>query len=281
MARTAYAKAMMALAGSNDGRLEAAFACVRREDFLGPGPWPVFAGTNHYIPTPDANPAHLYADILIGIIPERGLNNGQPSWHAFLLAQAKPAPGEHVVHIGAGTGYYTAIMAEMVGPSGRVTGIEFDTALASRARTNLARYENVAIIAGDGSTAPFDAANVIYVNAGATRPADAWLDRLAEGGRLLVPLTTAEGFGLADDGNFAARGAVFLIDRHADTFGAKWISPVAVFPCAGARDKASEQALARALQAGRWGEVTRLYRHDNIPDESAFLKAPGWCLAYN
>ncbi len=277
--RAAYAKQVTA--DAPDTAVEAAFARVAREDFLGAGPWPIFAGMNHYVPTPDADAAHLYDDILVGIIPERGLNNGQPSWHAFLLAQAKPAPGEHIVHVGAGTGYYTAVMAEMVGPSGRVTGIEFDAGLASRACTNLARYKNVEIVAGDGSTAPFDAANVIYVNAGATRPADAWLDRLAEGGRLLVPLTTAEGFGLADDGNFATRGAVFLIDRRGETFGAKWISPVAVFPCAGARDKASEQALARALRTGRWGEVTRLYRQDDIPDERAFLKARGWCLAYN
>ncbi len=276
--RAAYAKKMTE--GAPDAAVEAAFARVPREDFLGAGPWPVLTGMGQYVPTNNADPAHLYADILIGIVPKRGLNNGQPSWHAFLLAHAKPAPGEHIVHIGTGSGYYTAIMAEMVGPSGRVTGIEFDADLASRAKSNLARYGNATIVAGDGATAPFDAADVIYVNAGATRPADTWLDRLADGGRLLVPLTTEEGFTLADDCNFAARGAVFLIQRQGDAFHARWISPVAVFPCAGARDKVSEQALSKALKTGRWQEVTRLYRHDDIPDDRAFLKAPGWCLAY-
>jgi protein-L-isoaspartate(D-aspartate) O-methyltransferase len=234
-----------------------------------------------YVQTQDADPAHLYHDILIGIVPERGLNNGEPSWHAFLLAHAKPASGEHIVHIGTGSGYYTAIMAEMVGPTGRVTGIEFDPELAARTKKNLARYANTMITAGDGAIASFDAANVIYVNAGATKPADTWLDQLADGGRLLVPLTTAKGFSLSDDRAFALHGAVFLIERRGEDFFARWISPVAVFPCAGARDDASEQALARALQTGRWADVTRLYRHNDIPDERAFLKAPGWCLAYN
>ncbi len=103
----------------------------------------------------------------------------------------------------AGVGYYTAIMAELVGPSGRVTGIEFDPELAARAKANFAGRPNVEILAGDGATVPFDPADVIYVNAGATRPAPAWLDRLKEGGRLVLPLTTAKGFGAnrpAEDG---------------------------------------------------------------------------------
>ncbi len=265
-----------------DASVEAAFAKVPRESFLDPGPWPIVAGIGRYALSPDADPVHIYADNLIGIVPARGLNNGQPSLHAFLLVHAKPAKGEHVVHIGTGWGYYTAIMAEMVGPSGRVTGIEFDPDLASRARANLAPYPNVEIVAGDGAVAPFAAADVIYVNAGATRPAKTWLDRLTDGGRLVLPLTTAEGFTVPNDGNAAAvRGSIFLITRRAGAYDAKWISPVAIFPCAGARDPSSERALAKALAAGRWQDVTRLYRDpDNIPDERCFLKGDGWCLAY-
>jgi hypothetical protein len=58
------------------------------------------------------------------------LNNGQPWLHAKLIAAATPRPGEHAVHIGAGLGYYTAILAHMVGESGQVTAIEFDGSLA-------------------------------------------------------------------------------------------------------------------------------------------------------
>ena len=92
-----------------------------------------------------------------------------------------------MVQVGTGTGYYTAILAHLVGPSGRVTGIEYDGSLAARARVTLAPCANVAVIEGDGTQVPFDAADVIYVNAGCTRPATRWLDGLADGGRLIMP----------------------------------------------------------------------------------------------
>lgn len=90
----------------DDARVEAAFAAVRREHFLGPGPWPMLRWPRRYVPTPSGDPVYLYQDALFGIIPERGLNNGQPWLHAKLIAAAAPLPGEHV---GAGAGYYTAI----------------------------------------------------------------------------------------------------------------------------------------------------------------------------
>jgi hypothetical protein len=108
--RAAYAKQILAAAGVvNDPRLEAALGTIRREDFLGPGPWPIMRWfrDRDYVTTPDADPVYLYTDDLVGILPERHLNNGQPSLHAHLIHQASPAAGEHVVHIGTGTGYYT------------------------------------------------------------------------------------------------------------------------------------------------------------------------------
>ena len=149
--RRAYAREMMATAGVSDPRVETAFAELRREDFLGPGPWLVVGSLGDYNPTPSADPAFLYLDRVVGILPERHLNNGQPSLHAKLIAEASPQAGEHVVHIGAGTGCYTAIMAHLVGPSGKVTGIELDPGLAERARDNLSSYPDVDVAAG---TAP-------------------------------------------------------------------------------------------------------------------------------
>ena len=49
-----------------------------------------------YRATPDPDPVYLYTDDVIGILPERNLNNGQPSLHAALIAAAAPQPGEHV-----------------------------------------------------------------------------------------------------------------------------------------------------------------------------------------
>src|SRR5215469_9196341 len=188
--RRAFAKQVLAAVGVVNRQLEDAFASVKREDFLGPGPWQIFRWGQVYRQTPNADPVYLYTDDLVALIAERRINNGQPQLHAHLLNQASPAPGEHVVHIGTGSGYYTAIMAHMVGPEGRVTGIEFEPELAARARTNFGSWPNVRIIEGDGANASFDVADVIYVNAGATQPAAPWLDRLNDKGRLILPLTT-------------------------------------------------------------------------------------------
>ena len=127
-------------------------------------------------------------------------------------------PGDHVVHVGIGTGYYTAILAHLVGPSGKVTAIEVDPGLAARAQANLAAFANVRVLQGDGATVPFDAADAIYVNAGVTRPADAWLDGLTEGGRLIVPLTSDKGFQLDEPpAPIERRGAFFRIERRAQS----------------------------------------------------------------
>src|SRR5215472_8022521 len=112
--RRAYAKHVLANVGVDDARVEAAFAAVRREHFLGPGPWPMPRWSRPDVPTPSDDPVYLYQDALVGIAPERNLNNGQPSLHTLLIAASAPQPGEHVVHIGAGVGYYTAILAHMV-----------------------------------------------------------------------------------------------------------------------------------------------------------------------
>ena len=279
--RAAYARQILAAARVEDPRLEAAFGAIPREDFLGPGPWPMLRWQGEYVQTPDADPVYLYTDNLVGILPERRLNNGQPSLHANLIHRAAPAAGAHVVHVGTGSGYYTAILAHLAGPSGRVTGIEYDSDLAARTKANLAPYPTVNIVEGDGASVSFDAADVIYVNAGCTRPAENWLDRLAEGGRLILPMTSDKGFGAGAPERMASAGAVFRIERRGYDYFASRISGVAIFPCAGSRDEVSERALSEAFEKGGWEKVTRLYRDREIPDERCWVRGPGWCLAYD
>lgn len=276
--RRAYAKGTLANAGVEYDALEDAFARVRREDFLPPGPWSILLPSGGYRLTPSTDPVHLYTDDLVGILPERQINNGQPTLHAELLSLARISAGDHVVHVGAGAGYYSAIMAELAGSAGRVTAIEFDPGLSEMAKRNLASWANVGVLNGDGSLVAFDPADVIYVNAGATRPADHWLDRLKTGGRLMLPLTTNEGFGSyrADQ----RRGGVFRIVNSDDGYLARWVSPVAIFPCAGMRDEVSEHALALAFERGGWERITRLFRGDDMPEDRCWVRAPGWCLAY-
>jgi protein-L-isoaspartate(D-aspartate) O-methyltransferase len=276
--RRAYAKQILAEVGVPDPRVEAAFATVRREQFLGPGPWPILRWMRGYVSTPSADPVYLYTNHVIGILPERNLNNGEPSLHAHLIASASLQTGEHVVHIGAGVGSYTAILAELVGHSGSVTAIELDRGLAERAKTNFSQYPNVQVVQGNGTLVSFEPADVIYVNAGATRPVDAWLDGLKDGGRLILPLTTLPA---RERGEIQRRGGVFRIERWGSEFFALWISWIAIFPCEGARDAASEAALAEAFDKGGWERVTRLYRHNDIPEEYCWLRAPGWCLTYD
>jgi protein-L-isoaspartate(D-aspartate) O-methyltransferase len=277
--RAAYAKQILAAATVNNPRLAAAFAAIPREDFLGPGPWLIWRWVR-YVATPDADPVYLYTNDLVALVSERYLNNGQPSLHAYLMHQAAPVASEHVVHVGTGAGYYTAILAHLVGPSGRVTGIEYDPGLAAKARVCLAPYRNVRIMEGDGAQVPFDAADIIYVNAGCTRPAARWLDGLADGGRLILPMTSDKGVGgLAE--RIERAGAVFRIRRTGAEYHASWISPVAIIPCAGNRDEVSERALAEAFDRGGWEKVTRLYRDQEIAEERCWVRGPDWCLAYD
>jgi protein-L-isoaspartate(D-aspartate) O-methyltransferase len=278
--RRAYARQITSVMGVSNQRIEDAYAEVPREHFLGEGPWPIARWMRGYVNTPNGDPVYLYTDDVIGLLPERQINNGQPSLHAHLIASAALAEGDHVVHIGVGGGYYSAIMAHVLGPLGRMTAIEFEPDLAARARANLSTYPTVSIIEGDGASVPFDDADVIYVNAGATRPADIWLDRLKDKGRLILPLTTDNGFISKDPSNFRRSGGVLRVERSGDEFLARWISPVAIYPCQGMRDETSERALAEALAKDGREKVTRLYRRDDLPEEQCFLRAPGWSLAY-
>jgi protein-L-isoaspartate(D-aspartate) O-methyltransferase len=140
---------------------------------------------------------------------------------------------------------------------------------------NLAHQPTVQVVAGDGASAEFSPADIIYVNAGATHPAPAWLDRLNDGGRLILPLTDS-GMQHGD----VRRGAVFRIARRGEDFTAQRISAIAIFPCAGGRDEDAERALATAFHDGGAEKVRRLYRRDDLPKADCWLRGRGWCLAY-
>lgn len=276
--RRAFARQILAEVQIDDDALDAAFATTLREAFLGPGPWMIPRWSAGYVPTPSGDPVYLYVDAVVQIVGERFINNGQPSGHARWMHAAGVRPGDHVVHVGTGTGYFTAILAHLTGPAGKVTGFEIDPDLAARSRTNLAGFRNVSVREADGAAASFDLADVIYVNAGVTHPAAPWLDGLRDGGRLILPLTTDQGFRNRDPSVPIGRaGAVFRIERRGVGHLARWISPVAIIPCQGARDAAAEKALADAFQAGGWDRVTRLQR-TATPTGWCWLRGDGWAL---
>lgn len=117
-------------------RVQAAFATVPRKRFVGDGPWRVKNLWNmaDYWTTEDADPRNVYHDILIALDEKLGLNNGQPSLWAFLFDRLGVAAGDQVLHLGSGTGYHTAILAELVGAKASVTAIDIEPSIAERAR---------------------------------------------------------------------------------------------------------------------------------------------------
>ena len=84
--------------------------------------------------------------MLVAIDPVRHLNNGEPGFLAFLIDALELKAGERVAHIGCGTGYYSAILAEVVGKKGRVIAVEIDQKLAARAKRNLSPWRQVSVM---------------------------------------------------------------------------------------------------------------------------------------
>src|ERR1700733_3868624 len=166
-ARHRYAELVRGAAQIRSERLVRALSEVPREDFLGPGPWKIM---RHIFPlkyedTPDANPAHIYDDVLVALDFARGLNNGLPSAVVRWIDAMDLAPGERVIHAGCGTGYFTALIAHVVGSEGRVIALEYDADLAARARVNLRNFPQAEVIAGDATIYDPGQADAIFINA--------------------------------------------------------------------------------------------------------------------
>jgi protein-L-isoaspartate(D-aspartate) O-methyltransferase len=253
-ARRRYAAAIMHLA-KPDKRVEAAFATVPREDFLTPPPWTVFP-PGGFVETVTSDPADLYDDVLVVLDAGHGVNNGQPSLHAAWLAAVDPQPGETAVHVGTGTGYYTAILAQLVGPEGHVHGYELLQPLAERAKGCLARFDQVTVHAESGVAAMLPEADVVYVNASATAPDPAWLRALKPGGRLIFPWQPSP-----------ERGGVALqVTRLPGGFRADPTMAVGFIPCIGAQEEATRRVRRRDEV---WQTRSLWLAETRPPDDSA------------
>ena len=276
MARRAYAEELRFTAPVRSAAIVEAFATVPREHFLGPGPWRVLSPMSMagYWTTENDDPCHVYHDVLVAIDEERRLNNGQPSLWACLYDQLGLTAGSHVVHVGAGTGYYSAILAAIVGPAGRVTAIEVDAALAARAAQNLATvWPQAEVVTADGFIfRPERPADAVIVDAGVTHFSPAWLDSLApENGRLLVPLTNAKRW-----------GGFLLVTRQAGgtrRYPARFVHHVGIISCVGGRHPEAETRLEKAIAKAPMTAVRSLRRAPEEPDASCWLAGDGWWLS--
>jgi protein-L-isoaspartate(D-aspartate) O-methyltransferase len=274
--RRDYARKIEKLAKLRTPGLARGFASVPREDFVGPGPWQVLRPPieQGYVETPDDDPVHVYETVLIALDAKRQLNNGEPVSLAQWLDLLELTPGNAFAHIGCGVGYYTAIANETVHPGGRSLALEAEPELARRAARNLAPYEDVEVREATGfepNDGPFDA---IFVNAGATQVAGSWLDRLADGGRLLLPLTVSIA------GGEIGAGRVIRVVRRGHAFEARFVSFAAIFHCIGARSDEGDLALRDAYREGDADEVRSLRRDIHDRSAACWLHFGDACISY-
>ncbi len=110
---------------------------------------------------------------------------------ATMLEQAQLEPGMRVLEIGTG-GYNAALIAELVGESGKVVSVDLDPDIVDRARDCLAAagYRQVGVVLADAEDGvpdhgPYDR---VIVTAGAWDIPPAWSDQLADDGRIVIPL---------------------------------------------------------------------------------------------
>lgn len=253
--RRFHARMMAAASNSSDPRFERIFALVPREVFMGPGPWHMMVN-RRYLETPDADPVHLYQNVLVALDVAKGINNGEPFLHAAWIGAASPRAGDTISHIGAGTGYYTALLAMLALPGGSVRAFEIDADLARRARENLVPFEGVSVVAGDATALPLPASDLIYVNAGVLAPPLAWLEALRPGGRMILPWQPTGTIGLA-----------LLVTRAKAGFAVRPLMPAWFIPCIGASDPGRCTRAPDIAEA--WSVRSAWPTAERPPDETA------------
>jgi len=122
-----------------------------------------------------------------------GVTISAPHMHAIFMSTLKLQPGDKVLEVGAGSGILLAYMKEVVGPSGKVYGIEIIPETYEFAKRNLRRAgyaRKVKLVLGDGSKglpayAPYDK---IVCSASSPNIPKPWLKQLKPGGIIVTPV---------------------------------------------------------------------------------------------
>jgi len=254
-----------------------AFATVPREEFLPSGPWLIRSETDYFsgVPrqTPDDNARWVCHNVAVAIDPARQLFNGAPSVLATCIDRLDLAPGQRVLHIGCGLGYYSALMARCVGPAGHVVAVEVDEELAHAARQRLAPIANVSVCCGDGSQPLDETFDAVLVNCGVTHPLPVWLDALQPNGRMVVPVTAAL------MGTSIGKGPLLQLTKRDSDFEARLVSVVAIYSALSIRDAALNDRIGRTLTKGQYPRINRLRRDPHEESAECWLHGSDFCLS--
>lgn len=278
--RARFAAELSERAGIRSAALRAALAEVPRERFLPPGPWLEIAdGGAGYQSTPDADLARVYRDLAIAIDPARLLNNSQPSLVARVLDALEVRPGDTALHLGCASGYYTALLARLVAPGGRVIAYEIAPEIARMARRALRGERGIELREEDVLEASLPAADVVWVDAGATRVRAAWLDALRPGGRLAVPLTAVRAPIRAARLVRTHIGRVLFVRREPEGFAAWFGDGLAIMALHGARDPDEQRTLDAAYREGGFRDVRSLRRDPHEATAECWVHVGDTCLS--
>ncbi|WP_214316773.1 methyltransferase, FxLD system [Nonomuraea sediminis] len=172
---------------------EALVAILRARQAVSPEVAEAFLAVPRHLFLPGHEPEEAYRDeAIVTKRDERGRpisSSSQPAIMATMLGQLGARPGHRVLEIGAGTGYNAALLSHL---AERVVSLDIDEDLVERARGHLetAGYPHVRVECADGAggfaeAAPYDR---VIATVGVWELAPAWLEQLAPGGRIVVPL---------------------------------------------------------------------------------------------
>jgi protein-L-isoaspartate(D-aspartate) O-methyltransferase len=126
--------------------------------------------------------------------------------------------------------------------------------------------------AADGAALDPGMCDAIFINAGVTHPDPLWLERMREGGRMIVPLTIPMGPQIG-------KGVMAKIVRKNVGLSAQVVSFVANYSCTSARDPQLEPLLTRAMTTGALFKLKSVRCDAHEPAEACIVHGQGACIS--